>query len=168
MDVGERTLPASIRAAYGLALRMTGSAAVAEEAVVRAVRVGGLETAPLVQAVRTEARLLPGRPQRVEVSRPAAFHAVALGDWEVVERVALRGLSITDAAEDTGLSRADAIMRLQRGMRAARDCVRGGNAPGDAEPPPAGALGRDGAAGRLDDAARDRQAEAASLSGLSA
>jgi len=168
MGVDEQAATASIRAAYGLALRMTGSPAAAGEAVVRAVRVGGLEPAPLVQAVRAEARQLPGRPQRVAVSRPDAFHGVALRDWEVVERIALRGMTISEAAEDAGLSRAETIMRLQRGMRAARACLERGQATADTETPAAHALGGDRATRRLDDPARDRQAETAPLSRLPA
>ena len=86
MDGEERTLAAGLRAAYGLAFRMTGSQASAEEAVVRAARVGGLETAPLVHAVRAEARALPGSPVPQTVARPERFHAIAVGDWEIVER----------------------------------------------------------------------------------
>src|SRR5262245_56992061 len=97
---GRRTFDETVTAAYGLAHRMTGSAACAAEAVVRAARVGGLETAPLVQAVRTEARALPGRPVATPVARPEPFHDVAVRDWEIVERVALRGMTLSEAAAD--------------------------------------------------------------------
>ena len=148
-----------IRAAYGIALRMTGSVAAAEEAVARAARGSDLAPGSLVRAVRREARLLPGRPEPV---------GVALGDWELVERVALRGMTLTEAAVDAGLSRSDAIVRLQRGMRAACACTERGQAAGDTQATAARALCRDRSSGRLDDPTGDRQAQAASLTGLPA
>ena len=157
-----------IRAAYGIALRMTGSVAAAEEAVARAARGSDLAPGSLVRAVRREARLLPGRPEPVGVARPASFHGVALGDWELVERVALRGMTLTEAAVDAGLSRSDAIVRLQRGMRAACACTERGQAAGDTQATAARALCRDRSSGRLDDPTGDRQAQAASLTGLPA
>jgi hypothetical protein len=166
MEAQGRTFAAGIRAAFGLAYRMTGSHASAEEAVLRAARRGPLPPAELVHAVRGEARALPGRPVRESVARPEAYHAVALGDWEIVERVALRGMTVTEAAADAGTSRADAMLRLQRGMRAARVALEERQARHDAETPAAGALGGDGAAGGLDDPPGDRQAEAASFPGL--
>jgi len=168
MGVSEQTSTDGIRAAYGLALRMTGSDATAGEVVARAARVAGLEPVPLVRAVRTEARAVTCRPDRVGVPRPHAFQEVDPGDWGVVERIALRGMTVTEAAAATGLSRTDVIARLQRGMRTARACVEGRKAPGDAEPAAAGARGGDRPARRLDDAARHRQAEPAPFSGLPA
>jgi hypothetical protein len=165
MEVGG-TFQESIRAAYALAWRMTGSHDAAAEAVVRAARVGGLETAPLVHAVRAEAKALRGRPVEVGVARPDAFHGVAVGDWEIVERVALRGMSVSEAAADARVSRADAMMRLQRGMRAARACIDDRHAPRHAEAASTRALGEDRTAGRLHDPACDREPEAASLPGL--
>ena len=158
----------SIRAAYGLALRMTGSSATAEDVVARAARVAGLEPVPLMRAVRTEARQVPGEPERAGVPRPEAFRDVTLEDWDVVERIALRGMTITEAAAGTGLSRADVIARLQRGMRTAGACVESRKETGNAQTAVAGARGDDRPARRLDDAARHRQAEPAPFSGLPA
>lgn len=152
-----------IRAAYGLALRMTGTGAIAENVVARAARAAGLEPTPLFRAVRAAARTAGGRTERASVPRPDGFHEVASSDWAVVERIALRGMTISEVAAETGLSRADVIARLQRGMRAARACLEGREAATDAEPSLAGALGGDRAAGRFDDAARHRQAEATPL-----
>ena len=115
--------PAGIRAAFGLAYRVTGSHASAEEAVTRAASRGELDPTSLVHATRQEARALPGQPVAEAVARPDAYHEVALGDWEIVERVALRGMSVTDAAADAGVARPDAMLRLQRGMRVARSAL---------------------------------------------
>ena len=166
MEHGGKGFPAGIRAAFGLAYRMTGSRTSAEEAVIRAASRGELDTTSLVHATRQEARALPGQPVAEAVARPEAYHEVALGDWEIVERVALRGMSVTEAGVDAGVSRADAMLRLQRGMRAARVALEERQARYDAETPAAGALGGDGAAGGLDDPLGDRQAEAASFPGL--
>lgn len=132
---------AGIEAAYGLAVRMTGSELVAEEIVVRSARRVGTDHVALVRAVRADARDFGTEPSRMAVTRPDRFQAVSAGDWEIVERVALRGMTLTDAAEDAGLSRSEAIVRLQRGMRAGRASLEGRHATDHAQPATVGALG---------------------------
>ena len=152
----EQTASAGIRAAYGLASRMTNSRAAAEEAVSRAARRSGLEQTPLVRATRAEARGLGGRPQPASVPRPMAFHDVALGGWAVLERIALRGMTISEAAAELGVSRPEVIVRLQCGMRAARGCIEQGEVGDDAQATTRAApLGRDRATRGPDDPARN-------------
>jgi hypothetical protein len=148
-------------AAYGLALRITRDEARAVESVDAALerRRPPLETpAVFLGAVRSEARArraggadpaTPARPQRL------AFMPIA--EWEVVERVALRGMSVTEAAEAVEIDRREALLRLHRGLVVARAGLLGERKASD-EPRAVGRhrLDRDLAACGLDDAARDR------------
>lgn len=157
-----------ITAAFGLAVRMTGSRTDAAAIVAHSAAAVGVEPAPLVQAVRRAARLVPRRPDPVAVQRPGDLHEIALGDWAVVERVALRGMTISEAASDTGLPRSEVALRLRRGMIAARDALGSRQAADHAQAARLAALGGDLPAGALDDPPRHREAEPASLSGLPA
>ena len=90
--------------------------------------------------------------------------SVAIGDWEVLERVALRGMRVGEVAEAVGIDRREALLRLHRGLAAFRTGSAGEREPGD--DPDAAArsgLGGDLAAGRFDDLARDRQPEPAAV-----
>lgn len=150
-----------IRAAYGLALRITSSQERAEASVEAAAAAVGLEPVALLRATRTEARNRRSATPSAPVPRPAQLHPVAAADWEILERVALRGMTVTEAARDAGFDRREALSRLQRGMVAARAALGGGHPCDQAQPVRIDGLDRDVAACRLDDAARDRQPEPA-------
>ncbi len=151
-----------IRGAYGIALRITGSPHVAEEIVCAAAAHVGLRAADLVRATRLAARGRQGGHRAAPVPRPASLRAVAADDWAILERVALRGMLVTEAARDEGLERREALRRLRRGLVSAREALARAGEPG--EHPEAARLDRLGAndaACRLDDAPCDRQPEAA-------
>ncbi len=134
-----------ITAAFGLAVRMTGSRADAAAIVERSAAAVGVEPGPLVQTVRRAARLVPRRSDPISVERPGDLHEIALGDWAVVERVALRGMTISEAASDTGLPRSEVALRLRRGMIAARDAFGSRQAADHPQPARLAALGGDAA-----------------------
>lgn len=150
-------------AAYGLALRVTGDERRATEAVEAALDAGETDEAGLIARVRAEARARRSGPSDAgPVPRPAALAGVEHRDWAVLERVALRGRTLTEAAAETGLDRAEALGRLHAGMLAARERLRvePGQRRHDAGASWLERLRRDLTAGGLDDAARDREAEA--------
>ena len=149
-------------AGFSLALRITGDEDGALTSVVSAARNAVGDRAALIRAVRTEAR---ARRRSVApdttVERPASFAGVAPDDWQVLERVALRGMSATEAAASLGLERHEVLSRLQRGLLAARACLAASKRQlcDDAR-----AVGRDGlrgdrAAGVRHDPVCNRQAE---------
>jgi hypothetical protein len=150
-------------ASFSLALRITGEEDRAVESVAAARRAHGSREL-LIRAVRAEARARRGcAPASAPVARPASFAGVAHDDWQVLERVALRGMGASEAAASLELDRREVLLRLQRGLRAARECLAAGKRQlGD----DARAVGRHGlcddrAAGIRDDPLRDRQPEAA-------
>jgi hypothetical protein len=153
-----------VDAAYGLALRATGDERQARASVEAAARVGADCPATFLSAVRREARArrttLPLDP--ATAARPPQLADMPIGDWEVLERVALRGLSLAEAAAALGLDRREVLLRLNRAMQTARRClVDGGHARDDADPVRLDRLRGDATAGGLHDSPRDRQAEAA-------
>src|SRR5439155_24623802 len=121
-------------------------------------------------AVREEAR--PHRaaaPDPATALRPPRLSSIPIGDWAVLERVALRGMSVTEAADALGIDRRETLLRLHRGLVAARGCLLGDrHAPDDADAVRLEGLGGDRAAGGLDDSTCDRQAEAGAASGIAA
>lgn len=152
-----------IGAAYVLAYRITGSQERAEQSVEAAAASAGLEPAALVRAARTEARRRRPAPPSAPVPRPEQLHAIAAADWDILERVALRGMTLTEAAGDAGFDRREALSRLNRAMAAARAALGGGDPRDQAQPVRIDGLDRKLPAGRLDDAARDGEPEPAPL-----
>jgi hypothetical protein len=153
-------------AAYGLALRIAGDAEGAAASVEAASRRSPPTAGAFVRAVREEARAR--RPLGVAgasaaiVAPPLA--RVAADDWDVLERVALRGMLVGEAAQEVGLERREALLRLHRGLVAARRGLVGGQEARD--DPGAAFVARlrgDLAAGSLDDTLGDRQPEAAAV-----
>src|SRR4051794_25303931 len=98
-------------AAYGLALRITGARELAVDSVVCAAPRAASGRPALFQAVRGAAReRRPAVATTPPVARPASLAAVAAADWAVLERVALRGMSVTEAAESFGIDRREALL----------------------------------------------------------
>jgi hypothetical protein len=157
-------------AAYGLALRVTGDRERAVESVDSALARLEDGQVAFLNAVREQAR--PRRtaaPDPATAPRPPRLSSIPIADWAVLERVALRGMSVTEAADAVGIDRRETLLRLHRGLVAARGCLLDDRqAPDDADAVRLEGLGRDGAAGRLDDSTRDRQAEAGAASGIAA
>lgn len=160
-DTARSSTPDTVTAAYSLALRITGDPALAAEATQEAAGRVGTDLVPLLRATRAEARRR--RPRRAAppppVARPAVLAALPHHDWQLVERVALRGMTVTEAAADLGVSRPEVLRRLHRGLAAAR--VSLGDARDDANTARLERLGSDVAAGRLGDTAGDREPEPA-------
>ena len=52
-------------------------------------------------------------------------------EWAVLERVALRGMTVTEAAAALGIDRGEALRLLHRGMLAAGGCLSGERQAGD-------------------------------------
>ena len=158
-------------AAYGVALRITGDDEQAVASIERVTASGISPSSPgtFVCAVRAEARAhrSPAPIARETAARPPQLSQIAIGDWAVVERVTLRGLSITETAEALGIGRAEVIRALDRGLRDARSSLlaptnRGsGKARDEAHPARNDRLDSDRPARSLDDATRDRQPQAA-------
>jgi len=153
-----------VDAAYGLALRATGDEQHARASVEAAARAGTDCAATFLSAVRREARArrttLPLDP--ATAARPPQLADMPIGDWEVLERVALRGLTLAEAAVALALDRREVLLRLNRAMQTARRClVDGGQAGDDPDPVRLDRLRGDATAGPLDDAPRDRESEAA-------
>src|SRR5438552_16266906 len=88
-----------ITAAYGLAIRITGDGGRAAAALETVGRPG----APVgyLNAVRRSARAQrhPVRDDVPAAAPPERLGDLVVADWEVVERVALRGLSLTEVAQ---------------------------------------------------------------------
>jgi len=155
-------------AAYGLALRITRDEQRATATVESAL--GRLDDGPVafLNAVRDEGRLRrTGAPDPLTAPRPAHLSAVQFADWAVLERVALRGLSVTEAADALGIERREVLLRLQRGLVAAGRCLGNrGQVGDDAHALRLDRLDGDRAAGGLDDSPGDREAEAGAASGI--
>lgn len=145
-------------AAFNLALRITGS----EHEALDAVRVAAAsEPDDLVRAVRIEARARRREHRPEAVEPPGALAAVPAGDWELVERVALRGETLAEAAADLGLSTRVAALRLHAGLRLVDDLLGERKANGQHRAAAVGGGRLDRPAHPLRDAARDRQPKAA-------
>jgi hypothetical protein len=192
---------AVVDAAYGLALAVTGDEEQAAASVIAAARGGRRTPGRFVRAVREEARARrPASGSREAEPLPSPAASVAPDDWAVLERVAMRGMRLGEAAEALGIDRADALLRLHRGLAAAGAELRGararvatspagsaggggraggartssaavasdgeGQARRDAEPARGHRFGLDRPARDDDDAARDRQPEAAAGAGV--
>jgi hypothetical protein len=154
---------ALVIAAYGLAVRITGD----ENRAVEVLEATPLRAAPspvaYLNAVRRAARRRrpSTRPIHESATPPARLADLSVADWEVVERVVLRGMSLTEVAQVLEIDRSETLLRLNRGMLAARDRLLGGKPGDDTHSAGRDRLDGDLPAGRLDDAARDRQAETA-------
>jgi hypothetical protein len=147
-------------AAYGLALRITRDEERAVESVDAALKRPRASETPAVflGAVRSEARARrAGSADPATAARPQRLASIPIAEWAVLERVALRGMSVTEAAEAVGIDRREALLRLHHGLVAARAGLLGERKASD-EPRAVGRhrLDRDLAACGLDDAARDR------------
>jgi hypothetical protein len=153
-------------AAYGLALRITRDEQRATASIESALE--RLHDGPVafLNAVREEGRLRrTGAPDPLTAPRPAHLSGIPFGDWAVLERVALRGLTVTEAAEALGIDRRETLLRLGRGLAAAGRILRDrGQAGDDAYALRLDRLDGDRAPGGLDDATRDREAEAGAAS----
>jgi hypothetical protein len=148
-------------AAYGLAFRITGDETRAVESLEAAMerrRPSSTLPAAFLNRVRTEARSRRSSvPDPETAPRPQRLAFLPVGEWAVVERIVLRGMSVTETAEALELDRRDVLLRLQRGLAAAGSALLGKREARD-EPDAAGLrrLGRDLAACGVDDPARDR------------
>src|SRR5262245_34160936 len=123
-------------AAYGVALRITQDADRALASMnAAAPGTPGDSAAAFLRRVRHAARLRRGTaPDPATAPRPPAFADVAYAEWSVLERVALRGMSITEAGAAVGVDRREALRRLHRGMLAAGGCLSGSRRAGGATP----------------------------------
>src|SRR5581483_4009527 len=107
-------------AAFGLAVLITGD----DERAIATLDAASRRTldagSGYLTAVRQEARTwraMPADPEPVPL--PAALAEVSLGDWVVLERVALRGMTASEAALALGIARSEALRRLQRALTTA-------------------------------------------------
>jgi hypothetical protein len=153
-------------AAYALALRITRDerrAAASVESALERVADGPVA---FLNAVRDEGRLRrAGAPDPLTAPRPANLSGISFADWAVLERVALRGFTVTEAADALGIERREALLRLNRGLVAAGRFLRDrGQTGDDANALRLHRLDRDRAAGGLDDPAGDREPEAGAAS----
>jgi hypothetical protein len=153
-------------AAYALALRVTRDEQRAVASVESALERLADGPAAFLNAVRDEGRLRrAGAPDPLTAPRPANLSGIPFADWAVLERVALRGLTVTETAEALGLERRETLLRLQRGLVAAGRFLRDRRQTGDdANALRLHRLDRDRPAGRFDDPAGDREPEAGSAS----
>src|SRR5262249_32493425 len=121
--------------------------------------------AEFLRAVRLEAReRRPPVVARGTAPRPAALAEVSYADWAVLERVAYRGMSVTEAAETVGIERREALARLRRGLASAGTALRQGREAGNhPEPARSELLRGDLAARGVGDPARDGEPETAPL-----
>src|SRR5262245_40816034 len=121
-----------VTAAYGFALRVTQDEDRAVASVESAVRLGAATPAGFLRGVRRAARLRRAvAPDPRTAPRAHALSDVSYPEWAVVERVALRGMSVTEAAAELGLDRREALRLLDRGMLAAGGRPLGVRQPGD-------------------------------------
>src|SRR5262245_23230021 len=151
-------------AAYGLALRITQDEEQAVATLESVTRLAPeVDGAVFLRRVRRAARFRrAAAPEPATAPRPQALSDVSYPEWGVLERVALRGMTVTEAAAALGIERGEALRLLHRGMLAAGGCLSGGReARGDAQAVGLDVLGGDLAAGGLHDPAPDRQSEAA-------
>jgi hypothetical protein len=161
--------PETAFAAYGLAVRITQDERRAVGCLELARRQAPGETgAAFLRRVRSVARLHRAAPPDAATAlRPPALADVAYGEWAVLERVALRGMTLTEAAAALEIERGEALRRLSRGLRAARGCLsRDGYSGDDAQAAGDDVLGVDLASRGLDDPPRDRQAQPAAAADL--
>src|SRR5262245_21439399 len=109
------------RAAYGLAYRITRNEERAVASLESAARVThDASAAGFLRGVRRAARLRRAFAlDAVTAPRPPALSDVSYPEWAVLERVALRGMSVTEAADALGIERREALRLLNRGMLAA-------------------------------------------------
>jgi len=160
-------VPQTAAIAYRLALRITGRQDRALASLEAAARRSEPTTTAFVNAVRDEARARrSGDPADPTTEpRPASLARVALDDWAVLERVALRGMTPAETAAALGIDRREVLVRLNRGLRAARDCLLGVGQDGDdADTRRLRRLCANLAVGRLGDASGDGQPEPAAAS----
>jgi hypothetical protein len=152
--------PALARSAYTLALRITGDEQDAAACVAAASR-AAWAPGPFVRAVREEARAR--RPPAVVATAvtPPPDASIAAVDWQVLEPVALRGLRLNETADALGIDRREALLRLHRGLAAARSALLDGDPRDHPQAARGNGLGSDLASRRGRDAAGDRQPEAA-------
>ncbi len=147
-------------ASYRLAHRITGSESTAAAAVGTAAR-STRDPATLVRLTRAAARR--DRLERIApIDRPETLTEVDPASWALLERVALRGMTLREAATDTAVDRRQALLALHRGLVAAGACLRE-QRQGDDRTHPArlGLVESDRATRALDDPLHDRQPQAA-------
>jgi hypothetical protein len=155
-------------AAYALALRVTGDEDCAI-ASIKAAAPGAAHEPPqgFLNAVRREARDRRMHvPDPETAPRPPELAHISLADWAVLERVAYRGMTVTEAADAGGIDRGDAIRRLSLGLAAQRDLLRERESRRDTEAVRGEVLRPDFTVGGLDNPARDRQAQPAAAGGI--
>jgi hypothetical protein len=149
-------------AAYGLALRITRDEEQALATLDSVARLSPEATgAVFLRRVRRAARYRRVAPDPATAPRPPALSDVSYPEWGVLERVALRGMSVTEAAAALGIERSEALRLLHRGMLAAGGCLGHGEAGGDAQAVGLDVLGGDLASGGVHDPAGDREPEPA-------
>lgn len=150
-----------VTAAYGLAVRITADEDQAADVL---LQVPFRPSAPTgyLNAVRRAARTVrPSRGASDAAQRPARLSTISPGDWDVVERIALRGLTVTEVAQLLELDRREVVLRLNRGLAGARAGLLGGQTGDDPHAARVQRLDGDGAARSLRDATRNRQTETA-------
>ena len=159
-----RRSPELAVAAYRLSLAITRDEERAVASVEAAARRSSDVTDRFLNVVREEAReRRSGAPDPATAPRPPALAHVSYADWAVLERVALRGMTATEAAEAVRIDRGEALRRLHRGLVAARGCLLEGQAGDDAEAVRSDVLRADLAARGLGDPAGDGQPQPAAL-----
>jgi hypothetical protein len=153
-------------AAYGLALRITQDETQAVATLESVTRLAPeVDGAVFLRRVRRAARFRrTAAPDPATAPRPPALSDVSYAEWGVLERVALRGMTVGEAAAALRIERGEALRLLHRGMLAAGGCLSGDRqARGDAQAAGLDVLGGDLAAGGLHDPARDGQPQAAAV-----
>ena len=151
-------------ASFSLARRITGSDEAACRSVEAAVRRPWRRPAELLGATRSEARARRTSDASPEmVPRPGQLQSLPPDVWATLERVALRSMTVTEAASEQKLDRREVLLRLREGLVAAREALIDGerDAGDDADATWGEGLHRDRAAGGFGDASRDREPEAA-------
>ena len=155
---------AALDAAFSLARRITGSDETACRSVEAAVRRPWQRPAELLGATRSEARARRTSDTCGDaVPRPDRLRSIPPDAWATLERVALRGMTVTEAAADQAVDRREVLLRLREGLVAAREVLLDGerDARDDTDAMWGEGLRRDRAAGALGDASRDGEPEAA-------
>lgn len=151
-------------AAFGLARRIAGSDETACRSVEAAVGLPWRRPADLLRATRAEARARrTSDASPAHVPRPDRLRSVSPDAWATLERVALRGMTVTEAASDQALDRREVLLRLREGLIASREALLDGewDSRDDADAARHDGLRGDRAAVALGDPSRDREAEAA-------
>lgn len=153
-------------ASYGLALRVTGDPGVAMTAVAGAARVA-TDPGTLVRLSRRAARR-KRQDAIAPMPRPPLLAAVDDGQWAVVERIALRAMTVSEAAADLGLGKTEVLALLRSGLAAAGGMLRGeGQLDDHPKATRVDLVERHHPTRRLDDSAHDRQPQAAAGACLS-